>query len=57
MNEQTASAAEIVTGAVQDLDVGVVVGKGRTFGKGLGEEVQDWSRPPPMLWNAVSHIH
>ena len=42
VNEQTASAAEIVTGAVQDLDVGVVVGKGRTFGKGLGEEVQEF---------------
>ena len=41
VNEQTASAAEIVTGAVQDLDVGVVVGKGRTFGKGLVQNVQD----------------
>ena len=41
VNEQTASAAEIVTGAVQDLDVGVVVGKGRTYGKGLVQNVQD----------------
>jgi carboxyl-terminal processing protease len=41
VNEQTASAAEIVSGAVQDLDVGVVVGKGRTFGKGLVQNVQD----------------
>lgn len=41
INEQTASAAEIVTGAVQDLDVGVVVGKGRTFGKGLVQNVQE----------------
>lgn len=70
VNEQTASAAEIVTGkssfsvgsmkllypysflrnscsqsilvgAIQDLDVGVVVGKGRTFGKGLVQNVQD----------------
>jgi len=41
VNEGTASAAEIVTGAVQDLDVGVVVGKGRTFGKGLVQNVQD----------------
>ena len=46
VNEQTASAAEIVTGAVQDLDVGVVVGKGRTFGKGLGEEVREFA---PLL--------
>lgn len=41
VNDQTASAAEIVSGAVQDLDVGVVVGKGRTFGKGLVQNVQD----------------
>ena len=41
VNEQTASAAEIVAGAIQDLDVGVVVGKGRTFGKGLVQNVQD----------------
>jgi carboxyl-terminal processing protease len=40
VNEQTASAAEIVAGAIQDLDVGVVVGKGRTFGKGLVQNVQ-----------------
>jgi len=41
VNEQTASAAEIVTGAIQDLDTGIVVGKGRTFGKGLVQNVQD----------------
>ena len=33
-NEFTASAAEIVSGAIQDQDRGVVVGR-RTFGKGL----------------------
>mmetsp|Transcript_24048 Transcript_24048/g.40943 ORF Transcript_24048/g.40943 Transcript_24048/m.40943 type:complete len:865 (-) Transcript_24048:292-2886(-) len=41
VNDQTASAAEIVSGAIQDLDVGVVVGKGRTYGKGLVQNVQD----------------
>ena len=41
VNKQAASATEIVTGTVQDLDVGVVVGKGRTFGKGLVQNVQD----------------
>jgi carboxyl-terminal processing protease len=34
VNEYTASAAEIVSGAIQDHDRGVIVGR-RTFGKGL----------------------
>jgi len=41
INGGTASAAEIVTGAVQDLDVGIVVGSDRTFGKGLVQNVEE----------------
>ena len=34
VNKGSASAAEIVSGAIQDLDAGVVVGSSRTYGKG-----------------------
>ena len=39
VNRNTASAAEVVTGVVQDTDRGVVTGE-RTFGKGLVQTVQ-----------------
>ena len=41
VNDRTASAAEIVSGAVQDLDCGIIVGADRTFGKGLVQNVED----------------
>ena len=40
VNSNTASAAEIVSGAVQDLDVGVILGADRTYGKGLVQNVE-----------------
>lgn len=40
VNGQTASASEIVAGAVQDLDYGIIVGS-KTFGKGLVQNVQE----------------
>jgi len=41
VNSNTASAAEIVSGAVQDLDAGIIVGGDRTFGKGLVQNVEE----------------
>ena len=41
VNDRTASAAEIVSGAIQDLDIGVIVGTDRTFGKGLVQNVEE----------------
>ncbi len=49
VNGQSASASEILSGAIQDLDRGVIIGQ-RTFGKGLVQNVV------PLSYNAQMKI-
>ncbi len=41
VDESTASASEIISGAVQDNDRGIILGR-RTYGKGLVQEQSNW---------------
>ena len=49
INENSASAAEIVSGAIQDLDRGVLIGQ-RSFGKGLVQSTE------PLGYNAYVKV-
>lgn len=55
VNEFTASAAEIVTGAIQDQDRGAVVGR-RTFGKGLVQRPFDFP-DGSMMRLTIAHYY
>ena len=49
VNENSASASEIVSGALQDLDRALIIGK-RTYGKGLVQQTK------PLVYNAQIKI-
>lgn len=55
VNEFSASAAEIVTGAIQDQDRGMVVGR-RTFGKGLVQRPFDFP-DGSMMRLTIAHYY
>lgn len=55
INEFTASAAEIVTGAIQDQDHGTVVGR-RSFGKGLVQRPVDFP-DGSMMRLTIAHYY
>jgi carboxyl-terminal processing protease len=40
VNGGSASASEVLSGAIQDLDAGVIVGPSRTYGKGLVQKIK-----------------
>lgn len=55
INKNTASASEIVAGAVQDLDRGVVIGT-KSFGKGLVQQIKDLDKNAQMKITASRYF-
>jgi len=56
-NSGTASAAEIVAGCIQDLDLGLIVGdaSGRTYGKGLVQNVAELPGKTAMKYTVAKY--
>ena len=56
VNGGSASASEIVAGAVQDLDAGVIMGQSKTYGKGLVQKILPLSYDSALKYTVAKYF-
>jgi carboxyl-terminal processing protease len=55
VNGNSASASEVVSGAIQDLDAGLIVGSSKTYGKGLVQKVRALSDDAALKYTVARY--